>query len=58
MEKREVIPIQKTITEYEQLKHIETIPVEKTVTDYYAVEHRTDYVPTVSSERVVDYVQQ
>ena len=41
IEKREVIPIHKTITEYEQLKHTETIPVEKSVTDYYAIEYLT-----------------
>lgn len=54
----EVIPIHKTITEYEQIKHIETIPVEKMVTDYYAMEYLTEFMPQTMTERVTDYVQQ
>jgi hypothetical protein len=58
VEKCEVVPIQKTVTAYEQLKHIETIPVEKAVTDFYAVEYLTEFVPQCYNEKVVDYVQQ
>ena len=43
----EMVPRQRTITEFQENRYFETVPRTVMETDYYAIEHRRQYVPDV-----------
>lgn len=53
-----MIPVERVITEYEEIRRSEKVPIERVIQDYYAVEYQTEYIPRIIEETVVDYVQQ
>jgi hypothetical protein len=42
-----MIPIQRVITEYEEIVRLEKVPIERVIQDYYAVEYQTEYIPLI-----------
>lgn len=58
MERVEQIPIQRVITEYDEVVRSERVPIQRVIQDYYAVEYQVEYIPNVIQETVVDYVAQ
>jgi hypothetical protein len=53
-----MIPIERVITEYEEVRRTEKVPIERLIQDYYAVEYQTEYIPRIIEEKVIDYIQQ
>jgi len=53
-----MIPVERVITEYEEVRRSEKVPIERVIQDYYAVEYQTEYIPRIIEETVIDYVQQ
>jgi len=50
----ELVPRQRTITEFQERRYMETVPREVITTDYYAIEHVRNYVPQVTAEAIVE----
>jgi hypothetical protein len=58
VERREQVPREVWVTEYDTVRRTGRRPVEKTVLDYYEVEHITEYVEDPVTETRIEMVEQ
>lgn len=50
----EMVPRQRTVTEFQERRYFETVPRTVNTTDYYAIEHVRQYVPEIIPEAIVE----